>query len=227
MPWWSPFDYSFITMVSTDEISLATKSRGSEDRRVVLLVVTIPIVISILGGLIGWLLVQPGRSVLVPSAEVAVLVTLPFVIGMAILSFSDNRQLHRLFLGLFAVLGPMAIAWTFFGVLPASVVWNSSGPQLAATAATGPNGGCRLVTSGSVGLVDAPYNVCVNTFNGETGVTFAEANSKSGYVYLTATSSSGWFPDECSRHLIGNWWAFGSFDGTASCPFGYQGHGGG
>jgi hypothetical protein len=214
-------------MVSTDEISLATKSRGSEDRRVVLLVVIVPIAVSLLAALLGWLLIRPGSSVLVPTAEVAVLVILPFVIGMAALSFSDNRQLHRLFIGLFALLGPMAIAWAFFGVLPASIVWNSSGQQLAATAATVSNGGCRLVTSGSVGLIDAPYNVCVNTFKGGTGVTFAAADGKSGYVYLTAISSSGWFPDECSRHLIGNWWAFGSFGGTGNCPFGYQGHGGG
>jgi hypothetical protein len=146
---------------------------------------------------------------------------------MAALSFSDNRQLHRLFIGLFAVLGPMAIIWTFFGVLPASVIWNSSGPQLAATASGGSNGGCRLVTSGSVGLIDAPYNVCVDTFNGATAVRFATADGKSGYLYLTATSSSGWFPDECSRHLIGKWWIFGSGDGIGDCPFGYQFHGGG
>lgn len=214
-------------MVPTDEISLATKSGGSDDNHVVLLVVTIPVATSVLAGLLGWLLVRPGSSVLVPTAEVAVLAILPFVIGMAALSFSDNRQLHRLFIGLFGVLGPMAIAWTFFGVLPASVIWNSSGPQLAATATTGSNGGCRLVTSGSIGLIDAPYNVCVTTFNGGTGVRFAAADGKSGYVYLTATSSSGWFPDECSRHLIGKWWMFGSSDGIGDCPFGYQFHGGG
>jgi hypothetical protein len=147
--------------------------------------------------------------------------------GMAALSFSNNRQLHRLFIGIFAVLGPLAIAWTFFGVLPTSVIWNSSGPQLAATALQGSNGGCHIVSSGSVGLINAPYNVCVATFRGGTAVNFTAAVGKSGYTYLTASSSTGWFPDECSRHLIGNWWAFGSSDGIGGCPFGYQFQGGG
>jgi hypothetical protein len=211
----------------TDEISLATKSRGSGDTGVVLLVVTVPIAVSIVAGLLGWLLVRPGSSPITPTGEVAALVILPFALGMAVLSFSDNRQLHRLFLGLFAVLGPLAIVWTFFGVLPASVVWDSSGPRLAATALQGSNGPCHVVTSGSVGLIGAPYNECIATFNGATAVRFATADGKSGYVYLTAASSSGWFPDECIRHLIGNWWTFGSSDGIGDCPFGYQFHGGG
>ena len=186
---------------------------------------TTPVVICLLAGLLGWLLVRPGQSVIVPTAEVAVLVIVLSVIGMAVLSFTDNRQLHRLFVGLFAILGPLAIAWTFFGVLPASVIWNSYGSQLAATA--GSSSPCRQVSSGSVGLIDAPYNVCINTFKGGTGITFVAADGKSGYVYLTATSSSGWFPDECHRHLVGNWWAFGASDGIGNCPFGYQFQGGG
>jgi hypothetical protein len=178
-------------------------------------------------GLLGWLLVRPGSSPVIPTAEVAGVIIVPFAVGMAVLSFSNNRQLHRLFMGLFAVLGPLAIVWTSFGVLPASVAWNSAGQRLAATALKGSNGGCHVVTSGSVGLVGAPYNVCIATFNGGTAVRFATADGKSGYVYLTATSSAGWFPDECSRHIVGNWWAFGSSDGIGNCPLGYQFHGGG
>ena len=117
-------------MVRTDEISLATKSRGTEDKRVAILTVSIPIAISVAAGLLGWLLVAPGRSLLVPTVEVALLVVLATVLGTVVLSFSDNRRLRRLFIVRFAVLGSMAIAWTYFGVLPASVVWNSSGPVL-------------------------------------------------------------------------------------------------
>ena len=215
-------DYPSVVVVRTDEISLATKSRGSEDKRVVLLAASIPIAISIVAGLLGWLLVGPGRSLLVPTAEVALLVVLASVLGTVVLSFSDNRQLHRLFIGLFAVLGSMAIAWTYFGVLPASVVWNSSGPDLAAKALQGSTSGCQLVTTGSVGLISAPYKECVDTFKGAVAVRFAKVNMTMGYVYLAATNTSGWFPDECSRHLVGNWWAYSGPAPSAGCPVGYQ-----
>ena len=60
-------DYPSVLVVRTDEISLATKSRGSEDKHVVLLAASIPIAISIVAGLLGWLIVGPGRSLLVPT----------------------------------------------------------------------------------------------------------------------------------------------------------------
>ena len=208
-------------VVRTDEISLATKSRGTEDKRVAILTVSIPIAISIAAGLLGWLLVAPGRSLLVPTVEVALLVVLATVLGTVVLSFSDNRRLRRLFIVRFAVLGSMAIAWTYFGVLPASVVWNSSGPVLAAKALQRSTSGCQLMTTGSVGLITAPYKECVNTFNGAVAIRFARVDMNMGYVYLTATKSSGWFPDECSRHLVGNWWAYSVPAPSAACPVGY------
>jgi len=44
-----------------------------------------------------------------------------------------------------------------------------------------------------------------------------------GYTNLGGAA----FPDECSRHLTGEWWMFaGTTSGTGDCPIGYQFNGG-
>lgn len=85
--------------------------------------------------------------------------------------------------------------------------------------------GCRLVRSGDIGPLRAPYKECpVVTKSGEY-VNYVPLNSPIGYELSYTTHASLDFEDHCVQHLTGNWWASqrsNLLDPAAPCPSGWH-----
>jgi hypothetical protein len=130
-----------------------------------------------------------------------------------------------------------AAVWTYQFAIPASVAWDGNAvPQaqraLARANAIGnPLQQCWTIREGSIGPIDAPYTECATSDPGFHIVTFVSGpvetgpDVRGGLAYTDRGAGS--FADECSRHLIGQWWTFTRDDGTGGCPVGYRFHGGG
>jgi hypothetical protein len=139
------------------------------------------------------------------------------------------------------VVGTFAVAassWTFEFSIPASLAWDSSATAKAqltlsqlSHAPRGPLGApttpCTDVAFGDVGPLQAPYRECAVSTNEGHFVTYDSLTTPGrGLGYTDAGAAT--FPDECSRHLVGEWWMFvEDRSGLGNCPIGYQFHGGG
>jgi hypothetical protein len=133
----------------------------------------------------------------------------------------DRRQ-HR-HVWLVGCLGLTSILWSYFGVLTTSVAFDSAAVSVARHEIALSAKGCHFVEKGSVGSMNAPYQVCTHSDEFGSDVTFRKGpKALGGYSYVTGAANASWDPDGCSRHLIGNWWAY-SIPATAgtSCPLGY------
>jgi hypothetical protein len=193
-------------------------------------------------GYLGWILPSPGGSIVLPTLIVfgsgGLLV---FTASMIALSSAARRWAMMLAVAVGAVT-ILATVWTWEFALPASIAWSdatSQAQQALATAEHGPKNSlgapshpCRMVTTGSIGPLTAPFEVCVLLpFPRSSAVMFSAVGtagqaSRRGIGYVIG-ASAGWFPDECSRHLEGPWWEFtASNDGLGDCPTGYDYHGG-
>jgi hypothetical protein len=119
--------------------------------------------------------------------------------------------------------------WSYYGVLPASVKWDSTATNWIQTSIQDGAQGCRVVASGSVGFLDAPYKVCVHRDGTNYMVQFVTIDLSRGYAYVLGKTNLNWFPDQCARELLlPHWWAFYVPSPTAiGCPFGFWAHGGG
>jgi hypothetical protein len=135
-----------------------------------------------------------------------------------------------------AVCTVLACVWTFQFSLPAHLEWNSGATNQAQQTLVhlsrlprGPDGArsepCTMVSTGSIGPLSAPYKECAEyTFAGHF-VTYDSVQSPEhglGYTDVGAAT----FQDECSRHLVGEWWMYSPEEnGVGACPFGYHFHG--
>ena len=211
-------------------VSPAASSIGDGSRVSEVVSIAGPVVSAIAAGLAAWLLVTPGESLLGPLLVAGVIIVVSTC--AARLWLSSLKTQRRLVISA-VVLGAVALLWTYFGVLPASIAWDAGAAHKAQQVIrAGGSDGCHLVKEGSIGFLDAPYQLC--TYDGPAGrriqmVRFSPADDASrGYFYLAFGSAAGWFPDMCARHLVGRWWSFAVPTGaTASCPLGYGFHGGG
>jgi hypothetical protein len=150
--------------------------------------------------------------------------------------------LRRRSLSTFAVLVVtftlVASVWTYEFALPASLAWDSGATRQAQETLLQlshdpkgqdgvPSAPCTDVSSGSVGALIAPYRECAAYTNEGHFVTYDSVKDPGrglGYTDVGAAT----FPDECSRHLVGEWWMYvedGS--GMGTCPIGYHFQGGG
>jgi hypothetical protein len=124
----------------------------------------------------------------------------------------------------------LPILWSFIGVLPASVQWDATAARAISATANGGPDGCRVVATGSVGLLNAPYKICVNRDGANFMVRFSTIDLTRGYAYVQSKPDLSWLPDQCATELLlPHWWAFYSNSGQAGngCPFGYWARGGG
>jgi hypothetical protein len=206
------------------------RSRPGErqtQRQILPIVATI--CVCLIAGACSWLIAKPGESLLSPMA-VDVIVFAFFGAVCRLVSALRGTRFGRIgrssiFLGF----GAASLLWTYFGVLPASVGFDSASANVARHEVAQATQGCRLVKQGSVGLLQSPYKICTEIIPRSSRVEFATPDLSRGYAYVTGAIGEGWFPDECSRHLTGHWWAFASDlqAPVTGCPFGYSFHGGG
>jgi hypothetical protein len=209
------------------------KNRGldqeSDRRRGRFLPIVATIGVCLIAGACSWLIVKPGESLLWPMAVDVIIFAFFGALCRLVLALRGARfgriGLSSIFLGL----GAASLLWTYFGVLPASVGFDSAGASVARHEIAQMTQGCRLVKQGSIGMLQAPYKICTEVIPRSSRVEFATLGLNRGYAYVSGAIGEGWFSDECARHLIGHWWAFASDQQApvTGCPFGYSFHGGG
>jgi hypothetical protein len=189
-------------------------------------------------GFLGWLLPTPGGSLLVPTSIVFGIGVVISLLAWALGSLGVKRRLFMSFSVVVAAFTVLACVWTFQFSLPAHLEWDSGATNQAQQTLVhlshlprGPDGArsepCTLVSTGSVGALSAPYTECaVYTFAGHF-VTYDSVQSPGhGLGYTDAGAAT--FPDECSRHLVDQWWMYApDGGGLGACPIGYRFHGGG
>ncbi len=200
-------------------------------RQILPIVATIGV--CLIAGACSWLIVKPGESLLWPMA-VDVIIFAFFGALCRLVSALRGTRFGRVGLSsIFLGLGAASLLWTYFGVLPASVGFNSAGASVArhevAQAARVVErhhsyARCRSVKQGSIGMLQAPYKICTHVIPRSSMVEFSTLSLNRGYAYVSGTIGEGWFSDECARHLTGHWWAFASDQQApvTGCPFGYS-----
>ncbi len=195
------------------------------------------VVIGIVLGYVGWVLPEPGGSVIVPAGVVLGIGVTVTVIGAVVASIVRPRG-GLTFVVVMAVVTGLATVWTWALALPAQMAWDGGATAQARAALTGvengpkvrgiPRSPCIGVTTGSIGPLAAPYRECaVATFEGHF-VTFTVTGSGPARGIGYTDSGAATFEDECYRHLTGQWWSFvADGGGIGSCPIGYRFEGGG
>ena len=189
--------------------------------------VVVALLAVVAAGVVSWLVVRPGDSLFLPLViDVAIFAVIGFV-------QKRSRPWHRFHLGRGGNLGLItslcvaSVLWTYFGVLTASVDFDTAAASTARHDVAIGVSGCQMVRHGSVGFIDAPYQICTTILGSASIVDFTKSPSENGgYSYITGQSTGSWFPDGCARHLIGHWWAYASSSGTG-CALGYGLQGGG
>ncbi len=220
-----------LPLVSVDLPILGDRGTGLEERvepRQLVLIVG-AVLVFLVAGASSWLIVKPGYTLLWPMTVDAILFA-SFAVLCRLVSALRGTRFGRRGPSLFIIgLGVASLLWTYFGVLPASVGFDSAAANVARSEVARAAQGCQLVRHGSIGFLAAPYKICTTVIPGSSNVLFATPNLYRGYAYVSGRAGESWFPDQCSRHLTGHWWAF--FDDAQStvfgCPFGYTNHGGG
>ena len=187
-------------------------------------------VTAIVLGSLGRVLLNPGGSLAIPTLIVlgvggAIGITYWIVTGSGTTAVA------------LAAITLAASVWTFAIALPVSVALDSSANSQAHAAfvqlASAPRSRygipvhpCSTKLEGSVGPLDAPYRVCAVSSPEGHFVLFTVIGQSARGLGITDRGAAT-FLDECSRHLIGEWWMFtGRTRGTGGCPFGYQFRGG-
>jgi hypothetical protein len=191
-------------------------------RQTLFIVATIGV--CLIAGACSWLIVKPGESLLWPMAVDVIIFAFFGALCRLVSALRGTRfgriRLSSIFLGL----GAASPLWTYFGVLPASVGFDSAGASVARHEVAQLAQGCRLVKQGSIGMLQAPYKICTWVIPRSSMVEFATPDLNRGYAYVSGAIGEGWFSDECARHLTGHWWAFASDQQApiTGCPFGYS-----
>ncbi len=220
--------YNRQVVVLVNEVKLADAGRL---RLPVALTAAIVTLVAIVLGYLGWVLPSPGGSLVIPTL---IVFGIGCVAGIACWIITGSRATAVAILGVTV----LASVWTFSFSLPASVIWGSNATSQAHTAlqqlASSPRNQygvplrpCSTRTTGSVGPIGAPYRQCaVSTPEGHFVIFTAAGRTGRGLGYTDIGAAT--FPDQCSRHLTGEWWMFTEdSSGTGGCPIGYQFHGGG
>lgn len=190
-------------------------------RRILPIIATISV--CLITGACSWQIEKPGESLLWPIA-VNVIIFAFFGALCRLVSAFRGTPFGRMWLSSILLGLAASILWTYFGVLPASVRFDSAGASVARHEIAEMAKGCRLVKQGSIGMLRAPYKICAHVIPRSSMVEFATLGLDRGYAYVSGAISEGWFADECARHLTGPWWAFASDQQApiTGCPFGYS-----
>ena len=212
--------YDRQVVVLVDNVKLAPDGR----LRVPRMVTAAILVMAAFGlGYLGWVLPSPGGSLALPTL---IVFGIGFVVGIVCWIVTGSRATAVIV----AAVTLAASLWTFDFSLPASVSWDPSATSQAQSAlarlAASPRGQygvplhpCTTKLAGSVGPINAPYRECaVSTPEGQSVLFTVAGKTVRGLGYTDRAATS--FPDECTRHLAGEWWMFTST--TGGCPIGYQ-----
>ncbi len=210
-----------------EEVHTSQEGRRTHQLKIVSLTATV--CIDLVAGYVAWQLVRPGESLLWPTALVALIAVVPATAFYYLLKSVGGWKRRRSLSVSVAASCAIPVLWSYFGVLPASVSWNSTAASWIHTSIQEGAQGCRVVSTGSVGFLSAPYKVCVNQDGTNSIVRFSTLDLSRGYAYVQGKTNLNWFPDQCSRELLlPHWWAFYNPAQSAnSCPFGFSAHGGG
>lgn len=218
------------------------RERSGSTSRARAVAVLVAVIVGVALGALGSALVAPGHSLAVPTAIVAGIGAAIVLVSWVVASFRANRQAGWIFAVTVAAVTVLASVWTFEFALPASVEWSNATAQaqdalnvLARSPqnhdGTVPPHPCTVHATGSIGPLAAPYKACaIWTPEGHL-VEFASTShdARGGLVYTDRPAAS--FPDQCARHLEGNWWMVASSTDSngdpGSCFFGYRFFGGG
>lgn len=185
--------------------------------------------VDLVAGYVAWQLVRPGESLLWPATLVALIMVAPATAWYCSLKSIGGWRRHRSLSLAVAVSCVVPVLWSYFGVLPASVIWDATAANWIQTSIQEGAQGCRVVSAGSVGFLSAPYKVCVTYDGTNYMVRFSTVDLSRGYAYVQGKTNLNWFPDQCARELLlPHWWAFYNPAQTANgCPVGFWAHGGG
>jgi hypothetical protein len=228
------------------EIGLATdapQDLARTSRRALWLAVPAAIGVGVLLGWLGWALLVPGESLVIPSLLVlgtgAVVALSSGIFGMR----RPLRRWIRVFAKATVACSIAAAIWTFQFALPSSIAWDSGVTaraqavlaDLSVSARThhgvAPLEPCSIHRSGSVGPLNAPYKECAIWTTEGHFVTFTTLGPRTARGLGFTNAGAPTFPDECARHLVGQWWMFteppNSSVSPGGCPIGYHFQGGG
>ncbi len=218
-------------MTLTEERSEHLVARRSVRLMVASIVVAAAVGIGLSG--LGWLLLSVGGSLLVPALVVALVGA---VIATGCWIALGNRRRTKLFLASCLAFTLGASLWTFFFALPVSLLGSATTQaqseitELTTHSLRVASAQCKVVRSGTMGLLDAPYRVCGFSpgpgFSPFLNYTSLNGRADSGLGFTPVGEAA--FPDECTRHLEGPWWAWNrAADGVGDCQIGYTCQGSG
>jgi hypothetical protein len=179
---------------------------------------------------ISWQIVQPGISLFGPTALTIVIMGFTALSSYFVLRKRQSRKAQRTLGSFVVVLCLLPPIWTYFGVLQVSIFLDSSATRTAQELIASKSTTCNIVPIGSVGRLRAPYEVCATDYPGYGyRVNFSTLDNIRGYAYIKGRSNVSWFPDQCAKHLSGNWWVFNISINAAngSCPMGLPVNGSG
>jgi hypothetical protein len=184
---------------------------------------------------LGTRLQNPGRSLVLPALIVGGVGVVPAVISWIVACFRPQRRELWILSILFTVLAACSSFWTFDLAMPVSLIIDSSSTQRARAALTAVGSShhfrCTTVESGSIGPLRPPFQMCAYPdTGGKYSVIFTALTSSTDRGLSFTNFSTGDLQDQCSRHIEGEWWAFGGtteVDNPGGCLIGYQFHGGG
>jgi len=131
--------------------------------------------VCLFAGACSWLIVKQGESLSWPLAVDVIIYAFFGALCRLVSALRGTRfgciGLSSIFLGL--GLGAASLLWTYFDVVPASVGFDSEGASVASHEIAQMAQGCRLVTQSSVGMLQAPYEICSDVIPRSSKVEFA------------------------------------------------------
>jgi hypothetical protein len=214
----------------TVEEGVNRSQENGRNRRLKTMSLAVTVCVDLVAGYVAWTLVRPGESLLWPTVIVALIMSAPAIAWYILIRSAGGWKSHHALTFSIVALCVAPIIWSFVGVLPASVGFNSTAVNWIHTSIQEGTQGCRTVSTGSVGFLTAPYKVCVTQFGTNSIVRFSTVDVSRGYAYVQGKTNLNWFPDQCATQLVlPHWWAFysNSVQNVSGCPFGYWPHGGG
>lgn len=229
-------------MVQVEPASAEEEPQWARGRPLIAILGAIPVGLFL--GYLGWILPSVGGSVIVPAMIVfgigAALVVVCWVVG----TFRHRASVMVFALGA-ATVTVLASLWTFEFSLPAAISFSNAtneaqaallrlqhgdGVHVGSAHSPGVVLPCAVHAAGGVGPLSAPYRECAAWSAEGHFVTFSSTSTQLGGLGYTDIGANT-FPDECVRHLTGNWWMYTSADlsvnDPGACPFGYRFQGGG
>ena len=183
-----------------------------------MLAVAAAVLLGVFEGFVGFVCVAPGSSLATTCALVTAIGLIGLGLGWVVFVWrKGQRSAFRVFAVSTVVLSAVAVWWTWAFALPAAVQWDTSATPRAQAALRGigdDKSVCTDVRSGSIGPLPAPYQRCA--INGPPGSTVEylvlsgdqPLSPYRGLIYSDAPETT--FSDECTRHLVGAWYAFTS-----------------